>query len=115
MKKEMSLKEMIKKAKEQQKRKKPKKPKKQKPKKEPVPLTPEERKLMDKFLSRLQKFAKKNNLTVEETGWAIAKIEWMALNNNKCGCRPDERKCPCKQSLEETKNGKLCTCSVLKG
>lgn len=81
---------------------------------------PEEYKNKEKiiiFEGELQEYALKNNLEVTSIrGWTNPKIEWMALNERKCACRPDTRICPCSEGLIEarTKKNKMCTCSVFK-
>jgi hypothetical protein len=67
------------------------------------------------FRKDLEKWARDNDLLLTNIkGWTEDKIQWMALNDRKCCCRPKERACPCKEGLEEarTSKGGLCLCSV---
>lgn len=69
------------------------------------------------FKDELQEYALKNNLEITSIkGWTEPKIEWMALNERKCACRPETRICPCPEGLVEarTKKNKMCTCSLFK-
>ncbi len=65
------------------------------------------------FRERLNLHAKEYNLKITNIkGWTEPKIVWMALNDWKCGCAPDKRKCPCKEGLIEIEKKGKCLCSV---
>lgn len=65
------------------------------------------------FREFLESYAKEKNLKILDIkGWTNNKIEWMALNGRKCGCKPDERVCPCEEGLKEVETKGRCLCSV---
>ncbi len=69
--------------------------------------------LISDFRKRLELYAKEHCLRITNIkGWTESKIVWMALNEDKCGCAPDKRKCPCPEGLDEVKNKGKCLCSV---
>lgn len=69
--------------------------------------------LISDFRKRLELYAKEHNLRITNIkGWTEPKIVWMALNERKCGCAPDKRKCPCPEGLDEVKVKGKCLCSV---
>lgn len=70
-----------------------------------------------RFRETLEKYAEKKGLKITKIpGWTDGKIEWMALNECKCCCDPENRHCPCKLGMEEIKNNvykdNQCKCSV---
>lgn len=70
-------------------------------------------KLIDDFRKTLEEHAKKNNLSITNIkGWTNKKIEWMAVNENKCCCAPDKRVCPCEEGINEAAANGTCLCSV---
>ena len=80
-------------------------------------LDEDQTKLVNAFMKVLEKWAKLNKLVITEVkGWTEPTIIWMALNDRKCHCVPKERKCPCKEGLEEcrTMGDHECRCSVFK-
>ena len=65
------------------------------------------------FRNKLEVYAKEHHLRITNIkGWTDPKIEWMALNEEKCGCAPDKRICPCKEGLIEVEKKGKCLCSV---
>lgn len=69
--------------------------------------------MISDFKKRLELYAKEHGLKITNIkGWTESKIAWIALNDNKCGCAPDKRKCPCPEGLEEVKRKGKCLCSV---
>lgn len=66
-----------------------------------------------KFRDYLEAYAKENGIMILDIkGWTDGKIEWMALNERKCACRPDKRKCPCPEGLVEISKKGHCLCNV---
>lgn len=86
------------------------------------PNTPEIPELTDDekikaFRSMLEEHAGENNLKITDIkGWTEPKIEWMALNDHKCCCSPNDRVCPCDEGRIEvrTKPDHMCLCSIFK-
>lgn len=69
--------------------------------------------LIKNFRANLELYAKEHNLKITDIkGWTEHKLVWMALNDNKCGCAPDKRRCPCKEGLIEIEKKGKCLCSV---
>lgn len=67
------------------------------------------------FRTKLKEHAEKHNLELTSiNGWTEPKIKWMALNDEKCCCKPETRHCPCEESLDEIRHTKrhMCVCSV---
>jgi len=68
------------------------------------------------FRDMLEQYTLENGLKINQIkGWTDGKIEWMALNDNKCCCRPKDRICPCPEGLVEikTESDHQCLCSIL--
>lgn len=66
-----------------------------------------------RFREYIEAYAKEKNLKVLDIkGWTNGKIEWMALNDRKCACRPDKRTCPCQEGLVEISKKGHCLCNV---
>ena len=79
-------------------------------------LTGEEEKIKA-FRLMLEEYAEEHGLEITSIkGWTEHKIQWMALNNNKCCCSPDDRICPCEEGLREamTEQDHMCLCSIFK-
>ena len=54
------------------------------------------------FKADLEEWARLHKLKITNIkGWTDIKIAWMALNDRKCACDPDNRKCPCHKGLDE--------------
>lgn len=69
--------------------------------------------LIDEFRKKLELYAKEKNIKITNIkGWTVHKIKWMALNEEKCCCAPDKRKCPCEEGLDEVMSKGKCLCSV---
>lgn len=65
------------------------------------------------FRECLQDYAKEKGIKILDVkGWTNGKIEWMALNDRKCACRPDKRVCPCKEGIDEISKKGHCLCNV---
>ena len=72
-----------------------------------------ERNTIQSFRKYLEAYAKEKGLMILDVkGWTNSKIEWMALNDRKCACRPDKRICPCPEGLIEIEKKGKCLCTV---
>jgi len=88
-----------------------------------VPNIPESPELSDEekieaFRSMLEEHAEEHDLKITNIkSWTEPKIKWMALNDNKCCCSPDDRVCPCEEGVHEarTESDHMCLCSIFKG
>lgn len=73
----------------------------------------EESRLINDFVDMIEKFAVKRGYVISNIkGWTEFKIKWMALNDGKCGCDPENRKCPCGECKDEVENNGSCLCSI---
>ncbi len=76
----------------------------------------EEIKMINKFRSKLDKFANDNDLVIADVkGWTESKIRKMALDpEHRCACDPKHRTCPCDKCIDEcnTESDHMCLCSV---
>ena len=80
-----------------------------------VPNEDDERKVVE-FRKELEEYAEANNLLITNIkGWTDGSIRWMALNDRKCHCVPDKRRCPCPEGLIEARTKGKCRCSVMMG
>lgn len=72
-----------------------------------------ERNTIQSFRKYIEAYAKEKGLKILDVkGWTNSKIEWMALNDRKCACRPDKRVCPCPEGLIEIEKKGRCLCTV---
>lgn len=72
-----------------------------------------ERNTISSFRKYIEAYAKEKGLKILDVkGWTSSKIEWMALNDRKCACRPDKRVCPCIEGLIEIEKKGKCLCTV---
>lgn len=72
-----------------------------------------ERNTIQSFRKYIEAYAKEKGLKILDVkGWTNSKIEWMALNDRKCACRPDKRVCPCPEGLIEIEKKGKCLCTV---
>ncbi len=72
-----------------------------------------ERNIIQSFKKYIEAYAKEKGLKILDVkGWTNNKIEWMALNDRKCACRPDKRVCPCPEGLVEVEKKGKCLCTV---
>lgn len=72
-----------------------------------------ELKLISDFVNTLEKYAAKKGYVISNIkSWSEPKIRWMALNGRKCGCDPDNRKCPCGECAGEIEKQGSCMCSI---
>lgn len=72
-----------------------------------------ERNTIQSFKKYIEAYAKEKGLKILDVkGWTSSKIEWMALNDRKCACRPDKRICPCSEGLIEIEKKGKCLCTV---
>ena len=75
--------------------------------------TVSERNTIQSFKKYIEAYAKEKGLKILDVkGWSNSKIEWMALNDRKCACRPDKRICPCPEGLIEIEKKGKCLCTV---
>lgn len=75
--------------------------------------TDTERNTIQSFRKYIDAYAKEKGLKILDVkGWTSSKIEWMALNDRKCACRPDKRVCPCPEGLVEIEKKGKCLCTV---
>ena len=84
---------------------------------EPTELTDDEEKIKA-FRTMLEEYAVEHGLKITNIkSWTEPKIRWMALNDNKCCCSPDDRVCPCEEGVHEAKTEQdhMCLCSIFKG
>lgn len=73
----------------------------------------EESRLIIDFVNMIEKFADNRGYIISDIkSWTQPKIKWMALNDGKCGCDPENRRCPCKECKEEVENTGSCLCSI---
>lgn len=72
-----------------------------------------ERNTIQSFRKYLEAYANEKGLKILDIkGWTNSKIEWMALNDRKCACKPDKRTCPCPEGLIEVEKKGKCLCTV---
>ena len=73
----------------------------------------DELKLISDFVNTLERFADIKGYVISDIkSWSEPKIKWMALNGRKCGCDPDNRKCPCSECAGEVEKQGSCMCSI---
>lgn len=81
-----------------------------------IPESTDDEKI-EAFRSMLEGHAEAHNLKITDIkGWTESKIKWMALNDHKCCCSPNDRVCPCDQGIHEARNEQdhMCLCSIFK-
>lgn len=65
-----------------------------------------------KLICDLFAFADVNRITFHPIQDILKKVKTMASNGSKCICKPDERMCPCKESVLEIQETGKCFCML---
>ncbi len=64
------------------------------------------------LLTKLFEFADKNRVTFHPAQDILRKVKMMASTDNRCICKPNERKCPCNEAIKELEIEGKCTCML---
>ncbi len=62
------------------------------------------------LLEKMFEYAEKNRVTFFPIQNVIDKVRKMSSNGNKCICDPDNRVCPCEESVVELQTNGFCKC-----
>lgn len=62
------------------------------------------------LLCALFEFANKHRVSFYPIQDILVKVRKMAANNRRCICKPDERVCPCVESIDELNTSGRCHC-----